>query len=434
MRGCVSPPARSQVASQPETRWCPVRLNTLLSLSVVALAVLFAPASPAASRYKVLHSFNYGEQHQIGPPVGALVLDKNGNLYGAAGVGGTGCDPFGCGLVFELKRQQGGGWGFVVLYEFAGGTDGAYPSGSLIFDGKGNLYGTLDGNGRVDVGGVFELRSTSGGWSNTVLYGDNAGPGVVLDKLGNLYGEIGPGNYFHIGAIGELSPGSNGWVYADLANFNPTVGYGPPAPPIWDGKGNLFGTTTDGGIRQPACWTSFGCGVIFEMTPNGDGTWTYHILHRFASYATDGQTPYGSLVMDASGNFYGTTEFGGSKGNGTVFKFSFTGGHWKKSVVYDFPDWHDGALPNSTLVLDKAGNLYGIGGGGNQGCGPYTCGVVFKLTPQKKGPWIYSAVHKFSGPDGNFPIGVIVDGKGNIFGTTSAGGTYNFGVAFEITP
>jgi uncharacterized repeat protein (TIGR03803 family) len=174
--------------------------------------------------------------------------------------------------------------------------------------------------------------------------------------------------------------------------------------------------------------------VIFEMTPNGDGTWTYHVLHRFASYPTDGQTPYGGLVMDASGNFYGTTEFGGSKGNGTVFKLAFTHGHWKKTVVYDFPDWHNGALPNSTLVLDKAGNLYGIGGGGNQGCGPYTCGVVFKLTPQKTGKWKYSAVHKFTGPDGNFPIGVIVDGKGNIFGTTSNGGTYNAGVAFEITP
>jgi len=411
-----------------------MRLSTLFHLSAVALAFLLLPAAAAVNQYTVLHSFSYGEQHQIGPPVGSLVLDKNGNLYGAAGGGGTGCDPFGCGLVFELKMRRGGGRAFVVLYEFAGGSDGAYPSGSVIFDSVGNLYGTLDGNGSVDVAGVFELRPHSRGWDNTILYSDNAGPGVVLDKLGNLYGEIGRGNYFHIGAIGELSFGSDGWNYTDLANFNPTVGYSPPAPPIWDGRGNLFGTTTDGGISQPACWTSFGCGVIFEMTPNGDGTWTYHVLHRFASYPTDGQTPYGGLVMDASGNFYGTTEFGGRKTNGTVFKLAFANGHWKKTVVWDFPNWHEGALPNSTLVMDKAGNLYGIGGGGNQGCGPYTCGVVFKLTPQKNGAWKYSAVHKFSGPDGNFPIGVIVDSKGNLFGTTSAGGTYNAGVAFEITP
>jgi uncharacterized repeat protein (TIGR03803 family) len=174
--------------------------------------------------------------------------------------------------------------------------------------------------------------------------------------------------------------------------------------------------------------------VIFEMTPNGDGTWTYHILHRFASYSADGQTPYGGLVMDASGNFYGTTEYGGAQGNGTVFKFSLTSGHWKKTVLYDFPSHGEGWGPDSTLVFDKAGNLYGVGGGGNQGCGPYTCGVVFKLAPQKNGQWKYSAVHKFSGPDGNFPIGVIVDDKGNLFGTTSNGGTYNAGVAFEITP
>jgi hypothetical protein len=105
-----------------------------------------------------------------------------------------------------------------------------------------------------------------------------------------------------------------------------------PPPPIWDGKGNLFGATTDGGIRQPACWTGEGCGVIFEMTPNRNGTWTYHILHHFASYPADGETPYGGLVLDAFGNFYGSTELGGVKGNGTVFKLAFTHSHWKKTA------------------------------------------------------------------------------------------------------
>jgi uncharacterized repeat protein (TIGR03803 family) len=396
----------------------------------VALALVVSLSSPAfaVSKYKVLHHFGAGQDSNT--PSGPLTLGEKGRLYGSTYGGG----PQNSGTVYQLAPGSGGKWAEKILHAFAGGSDGGIPWGGVIVDSAGSLYGTVQGDGNREVGGVFELHRGSGGWNNVILYSNNAGPGVVLDKLGNLYGEVGPGNYFHIGAIGELSPGSDGWVYTDLANFNPTVGYSPPAPPIWDGKGNLFGTTTDGGISQPACWTSNGCGVIFEMTPNGDGTWTYHILHRFASYATDGQTPYGGLVMDASGNFYGTTEFGGNKGNGTVFKFSFTGGHWKKSVVYDFPDWPDGALPNSTLVLDKAGNLYGIGGGGNQGCGPYTCGVVFKLTPQKNGPWKYIVVHKFSGPDGNFPIGVIVDSKGNIFGTTSNGGTYNFGVAFEITP
>jgi uncharacterized repeat protein (TIGR03803 family) len=306
----------------------------------------------------------------------------------------------------------------------------------VILDSAGDLYGTVHGDVGVDVGGVFELSLGSSGWSNTVLYSDDAGPGLVFDKLGNLYGEIGPGSYFHIGAIGELSRGSHGWTYTDLFNFNPTVGYGPPAPPIWDGKGNLFGTTTDGGISQPKCWTSSGCGVIFEMTPNRDGTWTYHILHRFASFPDDGQSPSGGLVMDASGNLYGVTGgLGGAHKNGTVFKFTpSTDGRWKQTVLYDFPNCANGCYPFGTLAFDKAGNLYGAGDGGVADCQGYTCGVIFKLTPQKNGSWNYSVLHRFNGADGAFPWGVILDDKGNIFGTTENGGKYNAGVAFEITP
>jgi hypothetical protein len=102
-------------------------------------------------------------------------------------------------------------------------------------------------------------------------------------------------------------------------------------------------------------------------------------------------------------------------------------------VLYDFPNCANGCAPGGTLVFDKAGNLYGAGGGGSVSCG-YTCGVVFKLTPQAGGKWKYSVVHKFNGNDGAFPWGVIVDGKGNLFGATENGGTYNSGVAFEITP
>jgi uncharacterized repeat protein (TIGR03803 family) len=394
----------------------------------VALALALTSPAWGSPNYKVLHNFGSSSDGSI--PYGPPTLDRAGNLYGVT-IGGPGY--YGNGVVFELTPHAKGNWKETIPYEFSGG-QGAIPWGSLLLDGSGGLYGTMGGI----EGDVFRLSPASGGWTNSVLYMDGAGPGLLIDKAGNLYGDIGPGDYYGAGAIGKLSSTSNGWVYTQLYSYCGPPGCpdgdGEPAPPIWDGKGNMFGTTTDGGIAQPACWTSFGCGVIFEMTPTGDGTWTYHVLHRFASYPTDGQTPYGGLVMDASGNFYGTTEFGGSKGNGTVFKLAFTHGHWKKTVVYDFPDWHDGSLPNSTLVVDKVGNLYGIGGGGNQGCGPYTCGVVFKLTPQKNGQWTYSAVHKFTGPDGNFPIGVIVDGKGNLFGTTSAGGTYNSGVAFEITP
>jgi uncharacterized repeat protein (TIGR03803 family) len=224
-------------------------------------------------------------------------------------------------------------------------------------------------------------------------------------------------------------------LYSYCGQYNCPDGVGMPAPPIWNGRGNLYGTTYEGGIDEPACWTNAGCGVIFEMTPNGDGAWTYHLLHRFASYPTDGQTPDAGLVMDAAGNFYGNTSLGGAYGNGTIFKFAFVDGHWKKSVLYDFPSYADGVNPGNTMVFDKLGNLYGVAtSGGVAGCGGYTCGVVFKLTPQKSRKWKYTVLHKFSGADGGFPWGVIVDDKGNIYGTTPRFGKYEAGTAFEITP
>ena len=252
---------------------------------------------------------------------------------------------------------------------------------------------------------------------------------------GNLYGNIGPGNYFGIGAIGELSPGTNGWTYSDLANFNPTVGYSPLAPPVFDAQGNLYGTTRDGGITQPKCWTAFGCGVIFKMTPTSDGSWTYDILHHFASHATDGQTPTSGLLMDNSGILYGATGLGGVYNQGTVFKFALTNGRWKKTVLYDFPNCSIGCYPGGAMAFDKAGNLYGIADGGivGHGCGGYTCGVVFRLAPLQNGCWKYNVMHRFIGSDGAFPLGVVIDDRGHLFGTTQAGGTYNAGVAFEIT-
>jgi len=381
----------------------------------LALTSALSPSALGGGRYKVLHNFGAGKDGP-GFASGPLLLGRNGNLYGNT-----------YSISFQLTPQPDGRWKETILHTFTSG-DGS-PWGAFIFDEAGNLYGTT-----VAGGGVFELTSIGGTWNFSVLYTHGAGPGLLMDRAGNLYGSIGPGNYFGIGAIGELSHGSTTWTYTDLFNFNPKVGYAPPAPPIWDGKGNMFGAAEDGGISQPACWTSSGCGVIFKMMPSGDGTWTYHILHRFASYPTDGQSPDGGLVLGASGGLYGVTGLGGVHDHGTVFKFTFRGGQWRQTVLYDFPNCADGCYPGRTPVFDKLGDLYGVSDGGLPDCGGYTCGVVFKLTPQKNGAWTYSVVHKFAGNDGAFPWGVIVDDKGNLFGTTENGGTYNAGVAFEITP
>ncbi len=167
------------------------------------------------------------------------------------------------------------------------------------------------------------------------------------------------------------------------------------------------------------------------------GMWKQRVLYSFCAggppSCKDGVAPYAGVVFDASGSLYGTTTQGG--GNqcgettcGTVFKLAPTkNGHWKHSLLYAFPRPEDGSFPSSGLVFDKAGNLYGTtNGGGNNSCSG-GCGVVYKLIPGASGKWKYSVLHRFTGHDGGYPDGVVLDGKGNLYGTA-----YN--VVFEITP
>jgi hypothetical protein len=386
---------------------------------------------------QVLHTFGSGKDGSF--PFGPLTLDGKGNLYGStAAGGGLGCQGYGCGTVFRLTQGANGNWSEKALHDFADNGDGASPSGNLALDTSGNLFGTLDGSGPGKAA-VFELSPRSGGWKISLIYHRYLSRGLVLDSNGNLYGFLGQG-HLGAGAVGKLSPGGEGWTYTQLYSFcspkggcpNGAVSYFPLS---WDANGNLYGTTLYGGNGPPKCPGSAGCGVSFQMMHNSDGTWTYHVMHRFADFPTDGQYPDGGLVVDKSGNAYGVAGLGGVHTNGTVFKMTpSTGGRWKQAVLYDFPNCADGCYPGRTLVFDKLGNLYGVSDGGLPDCGGYTCGVVFKLTPQKSGTWMYSVVHKFTGKDGSFPWGVIVDDKGNLFGTTETGGTYNSGIAFEITP
>jgi uncharacterized repeat protein (TIGR03803 family) len=393
------------------------------------------PAQPASARpkFKLLHSF--GGPGDGNNPDGSPMLDAKGDLYGVTS-GGPG--EYGNGTVYELTPQANGTWKETILHSFQDGNDGAIPQGALVLDSVHDLYGTLVG----DVGdsyGIFELSRGSGGWTNTHIYTDAAGPGLLIDSLGNLYGNMTPSQYGYA-AIGELSPGTDGWNYTALYSFcshQPCEdGWGPPAPPIWGGKGNMYGTTDYGGNGKPYCQRSGdgGCGVLFKMMPNGDGTWTYRVLHRFASSSTDGQVPGGGFVMDAAGNLYGNTEGGGVHDNGTIFKFSFSKGRWRQTVLYDFPNCRDGCIPYDAMAIDGAGNLYGGANGGLPDCDGYECGVVFKVSQQKNGKWKYSVLHKLTAADGEYPLGVIIDAKGNLYGTTFMFGKYNAGTAFEIIP
>jgi uncharacterized repeat protein (TIGR03803 family) len=406
------------------------------AIIVLAVALVSVSQLPGQAKLKILHNFGSGTDGNV--PAGPLSLDAHGNLYGITR-GGPG--QYGYGVAFQLTPQKKGGWGEKVIQTFAGGNGGSAPWGGLTLAASGTLYGTLQGSS-ADIGAVFSLSRGTSGWNYNILYTAGTdrpdGPGVALDSLGNLYGEIGDGQN-SLGALGELSPGSDAWNYTQLYNFCPQYcpdGWGPPAPPIWDKSGNLWGATTYGGITQTPCFTTEGCGVIYEMTPNGDGTRTYSAIHQFASSSTDGQEPYGGLVMDASGNFYGSTWLGGAYNQGTIFKLSNVDGTWQETILYDFPSCPQGCMVEGTLARDKAGNLYGTAAGGKNSCAGYACGVIFKLAPQSNGTWKYTVLYNFSETSGGLQpfYGVILDSKGNLYGVTSSFGKYNEGTAFELTP
>jgi hypothetical protein len=384
---------------------------------VAALALAIAPAAPAAIkyRYKILHAFTGGSDG--GWPATTPTLDASGNVYGTTYWGGTergqDCGYPGCGVIFELSPNKVGHWSESVLFDFVESTGGAYDLQPLIFDGSGNLFGSTYRLAPDGPAFLFELTQGSGGWQFNPIY-EPAGYCLVFDQAGDLYGCM--------DGIGEFSRGQNGWTYTNITQE--TTAYSPLSLDI---KGNLYGTDLYGGNH--GCG-GIGCGTAFELTPNGDGTWDYHVIHVFGSRKNDGTLPNAGLVLDEAGNAYGATYAGGTYNCGIAYKLERSGSAWKEKVLYDFGS-HDDCGPIFTLARDAAGNLYGMAQDGDP---KVQCGVIFQLAPQKSGTWKYSALHIFENTDGCGPNGVILDSKGNIFGTTGGGGKYNMGVVFEITP
>jgi uncharacterized repeat protein (TIGR03803 family) len=414
-------------------------LNSFPSaFGLLLIATILAAGSYADARddYKVLHSFGKG---QDGAGVFAgVVLDDQGRLYGAT----TGGGAYGHGTVFRLAPGLRGKWTESILHSFCSVTDckdGASPSGVLVFDSEGNLYG---GSNIA----TFEMIRKADGWAFHVLC-DCITPSV-FDAAGNLYGIGGPGTY-NAGAVAELSPLADGWKENLLYSFcSQRPGCRDGEPPEWnvtfDSAGNLYGTTELGGNAAPFCSGSGGCGVAYQLQSLGGGKWQYHVLHRFAAFPLDGQLPYSGVVVDGSGNVYGTTIEGGStrnntvclEGCGTVFKLTKQAdGQWKETILYNFPNYvSNGDGPIGGLVLDPAGNLYGTtSAGGDPVC---QCGVVFKMSPGAGGKWTYSVLHRFTGKDGWSPQASLIFDKGykHLYGTTIEGGPGGYGVVFEITP
>ena len=411
-------------------KWCSAvshRAKTEFSVFVSILFFLaFLSSTGTAQIFNTLYQFQGGSD---GSSPSGVIRDSAGNLYGTTVTGGIAV----YGTVFKLDTSGKK----TTLYEFKGGTDGEQPHGNLVLDANGNLYGTTEygGNLSFSCGGypgcgvVFKLDQAG---NETVLYrftgGSDGGEplaGLAIDKAGNLYGTTAGGglpgcNYFTqgCGVVFKLDTTGKETVLHTFGGGSD--GGASNSPVILDASGNLYGLTT--GINANG-------GTVFKIDPSGNET----VLHAFAG-SPDGEQPYGTLVLDKNGNVYGTTYGGGIfdpnackyGGCGVGFKVTPTG---KEQLLYSFPGGANGWGPTAGLVRDKSGNLYGTAalGGMSRSC----CGVLFELNPNRQ----QTIMHSFTGgADGASPeTDLIQDNAGNLYGT-ALGGTYGSGVIFQIIP
>ena len=337
---------------------------------------------------------------------------------------------------------------FQSILPFNGGVNQGYPETGLVSDGHGNLFGTTTGT-KNNFGTVFELSPNAGGVLKLkTIYtfqggADGAIPlgSLAIDPQGNLFGATESGGLANLAACGngscgtvfELSPdGSGGWQKTTVHQFaGGSDGYSPAAGVTIDAAGNLYGTTYYGG---GICnHSSAGCGTVFKISPSA-GEWKETIIRRFivGECLSCVYGALGGVVFDSQGNLYGTLSRGGPKGGGAVYQMTPSGNTWTYKVIHYFSLGSDGGSPTCTLAIDSLGRVFGTSGGG-----PHGNGVVFNLTLQSSGYWQPQVLHTFSGPDGGFPYaGVVLDAAGNIYGTGQNGGDQSCssgcGVAFEL--
>jgi uncharacterized repeat protein (TIGR03803 family) len=296
-------------------------------------------------------------------------------------------------------------------------------------DSSGNLYGTTSQGGAHGMGTVFKTTSTGTtttlySFSGTVSPADGATPACTLvrDSSGNLYGTTSQGGAHGMGTVFKTtSTGTTTTLYSFSGTVSPADGATPFGGLVIDSSGNFYGTTSQGGAHT--------YGTVFKTTSTGTTT----TLYSFSSTVSpaDGATPYGGLVLDSSGNLYGTTSQGGAHTFGTVFKTTSTG---TTTTLYSFSEKvspADGGTPFGSLVRDSSGNLYGTTSQG----GAHTYGTVFKTTSTGTTTTLYSFSSTVSPADGATPLGgLVMDSSGNLYGTTSQGGAHTYGTVFKLVP
>jgi uncharacterized repeat protein (TIGR03803 family) len=443
------------------------------------VVLIFTSLTFAEWNEKVLYSFQDGTDGAT--PVGGVVFDKAGNLYGATMYGGSSaCPPGWCGTIYELSppTQKGGNWTEQVLHVFGGyyEGDGAMPSGGLIMDNAGNLYGVTGYGGTgpcilfgtlTGCGAVYELsppQQQGGAWTETILYSFQGGDdgnfpqgSLVFDGAGNLYGATwfggGQGTTCdgfyggNCGTIFEVSPPQNQagqWTEKVLHSFaGGTDGALPNGGLVIDAKGAIYGTSFYGGNEAGPCdggIEGIGCGTVFQLLPPalGDETWGEEVLFRFN--ASDGAEPAAGVVLDKSENLYGTASAGGPHGNGAVFALVNPHGAastWTERVLHLFRDENDGADPLASVALGPSGDLYGTAYVAQS-----VSGTVFHITLNPAMQRVdYTVLYGFAQlPNGAQPDANLIEGgTSKIYSTTQKGGTsttcqFGCGTVFELSP
>ncbi len=421
------------------------------------LTLLVAAVGARAQTETVLYSFagpvSGGTGADGANPYGGLLRDSTGNLFGTTINGGVSA----LGAVFELTPTGTGTYTEKVLYSFAGpiaggtGADGAEPVAGLIMDSSGNLYGTTATGGAFGYGTVFELAKASG-YTETVLYsfgatsadGRTPDGALAMDSSGNLYGttQLGGAASPAYGTVFELvkSLTSAGYSEKILYSFgtagNSDAAY-PYAGPVLDAACDVYGTTTTGGAST--------AGTVYELVNSSGsctspGTYSVTILHSFSNTTGDGYHPYAALLMDSTGDLFGTTEAGGTPNAGTVFELVNSSGSYTEKILYSFTGnlspFTDGSDPQSNLIEDSFGDLYGTTEGG----GVNAEGTIFELVNSATSPGTYTEKVLYSfgntSTDGFQPYysGVVADSSGKLYGTTEGGGTVGYGTVYELNP
>ena len=399
------------------------RKTVSAAISVFLLAL--GASAGHAQTFTALHQFNgavVGGVADGANPQAALLRDAGGNLFGTTFDGGIGE-----GVAFKL--DSAGKETILLTFNFS--TSGGFPATPLIQDASGNLYGIADGG----PGGAGVLYRLSQQGDQTLLFQFQGGAGtqpkvpsggLLMDKAGNIFGTTlagGKGTCLFGSGCGTVYKLDTARVLHVLHNFNGGAGGSEPAGPlVQDAAGNLFGVAEQGGNLTCAEFPQVGCGTVFKLAKNG----TFTVLHTFKGGA-DGAAPQPGLFLDAAGNLFGSTSKGGNAENGTVFKIASNGAF---TVLHQFTG-KDGTTPNGGLVVDPSGNLFGT----TQIGGKNGLGTAFRMDAAGQ----VTILHSFTGlNDGASPLaGVVLDSSGNVFGTTVKNfliQTVQGGNVFEVKP